>query len=138
MFLLGCLLSGLANAGEDPFMQSFTSPECHIYKRGGSHKSGLLHVQIFRSLPCNVATLRSNVATFQRHNVSTSRRQFYPSLERRGVDTQRRDVDFECLWNVATWNSNVATLIFKPSGTSRREISTSRRRFSAVSGTSRR
>ena len=49
MFLLGCLLSGLANAGtgEDPFMQSFTGPECHIYKRGGSHKPGLLDVQIF-------------------------------------------------------------------------------------------
>ena len=49
MFLLGCLLSGHANAGteKDPFMQSFTSPECHIYKIGGSHKPWLLDMQIF-------------------------------------------------------------------------------------------
>ena len=46
---LGCLLSGLANVGtgEDPFMQSITSTECHIYKRGGSRKPGLLNVKFF-------------------------------------------------------------------------------------------
>ena len=122
MFLLGCLLLGLANAGtgEDPFMQSITSPECHIYKRGGSRKPGLLNVKFFRSLLCNVAT-------FQRRDVPTSRRQFYSSLERRDVRIQRRDVDFECLWNVATWISNIATLIFQPSGTLRRGFPTSRR-----------
>ena len=105
MFLLGCLLSGLANAGtgEDPFMQSITSPECHIYKRRGSRKPGLLNVQFLEAFSV------------------MSRRQFYPSLERRDVRFERCDVDFECLWNVATWISNVATLIFKPSGTSRRE-----------------
>ena len=118
MFLLGCLLSGLANAGtgEDLFMQSITSPGCHIYKRGGSRKPGLLNVQFLEAFS---VTLRRWVAT--------SRRQFYPSLERRDVDLQRRDVGFECLWNVATWISNVVTLIFTPSGTSRREISMSRR-----------
>ena len=47
MFLLGCSLSGLANAGteEDLFMQSSTSPESHIYKRGGSLSHGLLNVK---------------------------------------------------------------------------------------------
>ena len=41
--------SGLVNAGtgEDPFMQKITSPESHIYKRGGSLRHGLLNVQIF-------------------------------------------------------------------------------------------
>ena len=57
----------------------------------------------------------------------TSRRQFYPSLERRDVRFECHDVDFECLWNVATLISNVATLNFTPSGTSRREFPTSRR-----------
>ena len=44
MFLLGCLLSGLANTGtgEDPFIQSSTSPEIHMYKRGGSLSNELL------------------------------------------------------------------------------------------------
>ena len=47
MFLLGYLLSGLANTSieEDPFMQSSTSPESHIYKRGGSFSHGLLNVK---------------------------------------------------------------------------------------------
>ena len=47
MFLLGCSLSGLANAGteEDPFMQSSISPESHIYKRGGSLSHRLLNVK---------------------------------------------------------------------------------------------
>ena len=47
VFLLGCLLSGLANASieEDPFMQSSTSPKSHIYMRGGSLSHGLLNVK---------------------------------------------------------------------------------------------
>ena len=59
MFLLGWLLSGLANAGteEDPFMQSSTSSESHIYNRGGSFSHGLLNVIFLSSLLCNVATL---------------------------------------------------------------------------------
>ena len=75
-------------------MQSITSPECHIYKWGGSREPGLLNVQIFGSLLCKVATLDLNVATFQRRDVSTSQRQFYPSLERRDMRFERRDVDF--------------------------------------------
>ena len=45
--LLGCLLSGLVNAGteEDPVMQSSTSLESHIYKRGGYLSHGLLNVK---------------------------------------------------------------------------------------------
>ena len=50
-------------------MQSITSLECHIYKWGGSREPGLLNVQIFGSLLCNVATLDLNVATFQRRDV---------------------------------------------------------------------
>ena len=44
MFLLGCSLSGLVNTGtgEDPFIQSSTSPESHMYKRGGFLSHGLL------------------------------------------------------------------------------------------------
>ena len=72
-------------------------------------------------LLCNVTTLVFNVATLQRHDVSTSRRQFDPPLECRDVDFQRHDVGFELLWNIATlifttlWNVatldlNVATL----------------------------
>ena len=91
-------------------MQSITSPESHIYKRGGSLRHGLLNVQI----------LFEAFSITSRRWVATSRRQIYPSLE-------RRDVDFECLWNVATLISNVATLNFTFSETSRREISTSRR-----------
>ena len=118
MFLLGCLLSGLANAGtgEDPFMQSITSPECHIYKRGGSRRPGLLNVKFLEAF-----------SVTSRHWVATSRRQFYPSMERRDVRFERHDVDFECLWNVATLTSNVATLNFTPSGTSRLENLMSRR-----------
>ena len=95
MFLLGCLLSGLVNAGtgEDPFMQSITSPECHIYKWRGSRKPGLLNVKILEAF---FVTSRRWVATSRHYNV-TSRRQFDPSLERRDVRFERRDVDFECL-----------------------------------------
>ena len=94
MFLLGCSLSGLANTGtgEDPFIQSITSPESHMYKKGrGSLVMGYL-----------VKNLCEDFSV-------TSRRQFYPSLECRDVD------------------SNVATLILSVSGTSRRGFPTSRR-----------
>ena len=55
--------------------------------------------KIFGSFLCNVATLALNDATFQRRDVSTSRRLFEPSLSRRDVDfhnsLSRRDVDFQ-------------------------------------------
>ena len=101
MFLLGCSLSGLANTGtgEDPFIQSITSPESHMYKKGrGSLVVGYL-----------VKNLCEDFSVTSRCWVETSRRQFYPSLEFRDVD------------------SNVATLILSDSGTSRRGFPTSRR-----------
>ena len=59
------------------------------------------YAQIFGSLFCNVATLSHNVATSilplsvtSRHGFPTSRRQFSYSLERRDVDLQRRDANF--------------------------------------------
>ena len=88
----------------------------------------LLNKLHFGSL-CNVTALVFNVATLQRHDVSTSRRQFDPfpgtsrrqfdpSLERRDVSSQRRDVRLALLWNVATLAFNVATLVLHFSGTS--------------------
>ena len=71
---------------------------------------------------------RHNVG-FQRHDVSTSRRQFDPPLERCDVGSQRRDVGLDLLWNVATLDPNVATSFLYSSGTSRHWISTSRRWF---------
>ena len=84
-------------------------------------------------LLCNVATLALNVVTLivpppgtSRSWFSMSRRQFFPSLERRGVESQRRDVGFipslerrdvgnSTLGNVATLSPNVATLpCFRP------------------------
>ena len=65
-------------------MQSIKSPECHIYKRGGSRKPGLLNVQFFEAFS---VTSRHWVTTSRRSNVATF---------------QRRDVNFTLLWNVAT------------------------------------
>ena len=46
---------------------------------------------------------------FQRRDVSTSRCQFVPPLERCNVGSQRHDVGLDLLWNVATLDPNVAT-----------------------------
>ena len=73
-----------AGTGEDLFMQSFTSPECHIYKWGGSRKPGLLTVQFLETFS---VTSRRWVATSRRYNVATF---------------QRHDVNFTLLWNVVT------------------------------------
>ena len=69
MSLFGYFLSGLANAGigEDPFMLCITSPESHIYKWGGFLGQGIIKcAQIFTDSE--------------------------PSLSRRDVELQRRDV----------------------------------------------
>ena len=114
MFLLGYLLSGLANAGigEDPFMLCITSPKIHIYKWGEFLGHRILNVhKIFGSLLCNVTTLSRNVAT-----------SILPFLE-------CRDIDFKCLCNVAKWIPNDTTSILTVSVTSRCGFPTSRRRF---------
>ena len=103
-----------------------------------------------------ILSLLCNVATLQHRDISTSRRQFYPPLERRDVrfqrrdvdfepplesrdvDIQRHDVDFEPLWNVATLISNVATLIVNLLWNIASLASTSRRWKTLFSGTSRR
>ena len=87
MFLLGCSLSGLANTGtgEDPFIQSITSPESHMYKRGGFLSHGLLVKNFCEDFS---VTSRRWVETLRRFNVATF---------------QRRDVNFTLLWNVVTW-----------------------------------
>ena len=79
MFLLGYLLSGLANVGigEDLFMLCITSLKSHIYKWGEFLGHGILNVhKIFGSLLCNVATWISNVATSIFMPSGTSRREF--------------------------------------------------------------
>ena len=111
-------------------MQSTTTIQSVTFTRG---ESSLIldhgFIMYILGLLCNVVTLALNVATLQRRDVSTSRRQFDPSLEcrdvrsqhrdvgldtslqRRDVRSQRRDFGFEPLWNVATLDINVATLV---------------------------
>ena len=89
MFLLGCSLSGLANTGtgEDPFIQSITSPESHMYKKGrGSLVMGYL-VKYF----CEhfSVTSRRWVETSRRFNVATLILSVSGTL-RRGFPTSRR------------------------------------------------
>ena len=86
----------------------------------GEFSFTLVHCLIFYILGflCHVAMLAFNVATSQRRDVSTSRRQFDPPLERRDVGSQRRDVGLDLLWNVATVDPNVATSFLYSSGTS--------------------
>ena len=106
--------------GESVHVAHGKVPEMYIYKRGvfSDPRPWLLNLHFF-SLLCNVATLALNIATLQCRDVAMSRRQFYPPLERRDMRFQRRNVDFEHLWNVATLISNVAMLILNDSGTSR-------------------
>ena len=87
MFLFGCSLSGLANTGtgEDPFIQSITSPKSHMYKKGrGSLVMGYLVKNFCEDFSL---TLRRWVETSRRFNV---------------VTFQRRDVNFTLIWNAAT------------------------------------
>ena len=68
----------------------------------------------------NVATLVVLPSGTSQRWISTSRRRFYPSLERRDVGSQHRDIGFCFLWNVVTLDPNVATLVAPLSRTSRR------------------
>ena len=90
--------------------EHYKRPESHNYTRGVfSYLRPWLHKCTFWAFPIT-----------SRRWISTSRRQFDPSLK-------RRNVDFTLLCNVATLDFNVATLVWNPTGTSRRWIPTSRR-----------
>ena len=125
MFLLVCLLSGLADAGagEDPFFfqEHYKSRESHFQVGRVSWPWDPQCAQIFWKpslLRHDFESQRRDVLTLRRLNVATS---IIPFLEHRDVEFQRHDVDFKCLCHTATWIPNVATSIFMPSGTSRRE-----------------
>ena len=80
-----------AGTGEDPFMHSITSPECHIYKWGGSRKPGLLTVQFLETffVTSRRWVARRDVTTSRRFNVTTSILPF-SGMSRREIRTSRR------------------------------------------------
>ena len=82
MFLFVCLLSGLADAsdGEDPVF--------------------------FRTLQIQRVTFPSKESFLAMGSSMCTNFSFWkPSLSRRDVDFQRRDVDFKCLCHISTWIS---------------------------------
>ena len=106
--------------GESVLEAHDKGPKIYIYTREFSLILENGSLKYILSLLCNVATLALNVKTLQRRDVTTSRRQFYPPLERRDVDIQCRDVGKLSSLERHDVGLNVATLENVLSGTSRR------------------